>query len=107
MLATLGYHVGSVSGERTSVRRKILSRVLEEQLPMVGSPAYTYEWGTPNSAKRYQKLVHVFESQINNPANHNKPNMEKAMIEWREDLEWVRKTYEHRMLPSFAIDAVF
>ena len=48
MLAALGYHVGSVSGERTSVRKKILSRVLEGQLPMVGSPAYTYEWGTPN-----------------------------------------------------------
>ena len=105
MLATLGYRVG-VNGERTPVRRKILSRALEGQLPLVGSPAYAYEWGTPNSTKRYQKLVHFFESQINNPANHNKPNMEKAMIEWCEDLEWVRKTYEYRMLPSFAIDAV-
>jgi hypothetical protein len=95
MLATLGYRVGNVSGEKTPNRRLILKLLLERQLPMVGSPAYTDEWGAPNSSKRYEKLTRFLGSQLNNPANCNRPNMEKAMIEWGEDLEWVQRTYAH------------
>jgi hypothetical protein len=91
MLQELGYKVGE-NGERTQVRRQILALLLEREVPLVGSPAYTDEWGTPNSPKRYWKLVRFFESQLTNPA-HRK--MEKATIEWREDLEWVRRNYEH------------
>ena len=60
MLATLGYHVGQVSGEPMAVRRKILAHLMEERLPFVGSPAYTDEWGSPKSRKRYHKLVDFF-----------------------------------------------
>jgi len=98
MLSTLGYRVGSVNGERTPNRRRILKHVLEGQLPMVGSPAYTDEWGLPKSSKRYGKLVRFLESQINNPGNVNRPNMAKAMIEWREDLEWVHAHFEDKVL---------
>lgn len=94
MLATLGYRVGSVNGEKTPIRRQILELLLEQlQLPIVGSPAYTDEWGEPKSSKRYKKLVRFLESQLTNPSNINRPNMEKAMIEWAEDLEWVQKNY--------------
>jgi hypothetical protein len=96
MLATLGYRVGSVNGEKTPIRRKILELILEQlQLPIVGSPAYTDEWGDPNSSKRYNKLVRFLESQLTNPSNINRPNMGKAMIEWAEDLEWVQTKYAH------------
>ncbi len=96
MLATLGYRVGSVNGEKTPIRRQILKLVLEQlQLPMVGSPAYTDEWGEPKSTKRYEKLIRFLESQLTNPGNINRPNMEKAMIEWAEDLEWVQTNYTH------------
>jgi hypothetical protein len=95
MLATLGYRVGRVNGEKMPIRRQILKLLFERQLPMVGSPAYTDEWGAPKSSKRYDKLTRFLESQLNNPGNINRPNMEKAMIEWREDLEWVQRTYAH------------
>jgi hypothetical protein len=96
MLATLGYRVGSVNGEKTPIRRKILELILEQlQLPIVGSPAYTDEWGEPNSSKRYNKLVRFLESQLTNPSNINRPNMGKAMIEWAEDLEWVQTKCAH------------
>jgi hypothetical protein len=96
MLATLGYRVGSVNGEKTPIRRKILELLVEHlQLPIVGSPAYTDEWGEPNSSKRYNKLVRFLESQLTNPSNINRPNMGKAMIEWAEDLEWVQTKYAH------------
>jgi hypothetical protein len=92
MLATLGYRVGKVNGEKGSVRRKILAHVIEGELPMVGSPAYTDEWGTPRSQERYRKLIHFFDGQLNNSANAEKP---QAMIEWAEDREWVQQTYGH------------
>jgi hypothetical protein len=96
MLATLGYRVGSVNGEKMPIRRQILKLVLEQlQLPIVGSPAYTDEWGEPKSSKRHEKLVRFLESQLANPGNTNRPNMEKAMIEWAEDLNWVQKNYAH------------
>jgi hypothetical protein len=93
MLGTLGYHVGAVQGAKTTIRRQILKHVLEGQLPMVGSPAYTDEWGSPNSQKRYLKLSRVLESFLRDKNNNERPNMEKAMLEWREDLEWLRHTY--------------
>lgn len=92
MLATLGYHVGATNGESTVTRRRILKHVLEGQLPMVSSLSYTEEWGLPNSKRRYSKLIQFLESQLNNPANQKS---ERAMIEWSQDLDWVRRTYSH------------
>jgi len=92
MLSTLGYHVGTVQGEKTPIRRQILKYLLERQLPMVGSPAYTDEWGAPNSRERYQKLVRFLESFINSPQQQDNA---AAIIMWSEDLEWVQTTYAH------------
>jgi hypothetical protein len=92
MLATLGYHVGSVAGEKTSIRRKILAYVLEKELPLVGSPAYTHEWGSPTSPKRYEKLIKFFYGHLNNKAHAENA---QAIIEWSEDLEWVQSNYAH------------
>jgi hypothetical protein len=46
MLATLGYRVGSMNGEK-GLSVGILKHLIERQIPMVGSPAYTEEWGAP------------------------------------------------------------
>jgi len=92
VLATLGFHVGNVNGERTPVRRLILTHVIESELPFVCSLAYMDEWGAPNTSKRYWKLVRFLRGQIANPAHRD---MEKAMIEWREDLAWVQHHYAH------------
>jgi hypothetical protein len=95
MLATLGYHVGDTEGEATPIRRQIIKQLLERQLPMVRSPAYTDEWGSPNSSQRYSKLVRVLESQISNAHNSTRPNMDRSIIEWREDLEWIQTNFSH------------
>ncbi len=95
MLKTLGYQVGHVQGETPRIRRQILKHVLERQLPMVGSPTYTDEWVAPNSSMRYRKLIRFLESELNSERNDKRPNMETAMIEWGEDLEWVQKNYAH------------
>ena len=92
MLAELGYHVGE-NGEKTAIRRTILARALEGELPMIASPAYTAGWGAANSSQRYRKLTNFLQAQ-----STTKPafaNMAKAKIEWSEDLDWVRQNYGH------------
>ena len=60
MLATLGYRVGSVNGEKTPIRRTILELILEQlQLPIVGSPAYTDEWGGAKFVKAIQQASSI------------------------------------------------
>jgi hypothetical protein len=52
-------------------------------------------WGNDlgrSDGKRYWKLIHFFQSQLNNPGNIDNA---QAMIEWSEDLEWVQKYYSH------------
>jgi hypothetical protein len=97
MLATLGYHVGNQNGERTPVRCLILKQVIERELPLVQSPAYTDEWGPPKSSKRYHKLVRVIESQLSNSRHNSMPNMERSMIEWSEDLEQIPVDFTHSL----------
>jgi hypothetical protein len=92
MLATLGYRVGTTNGETKAIRRRILKHVIEGNLPLVGSPGYTSDWGLPNSTKRYSKLIQFLESQLANPANREH---ERAIIEWGEDLDWARQNYPH------------
>jgi hypothetical protein len=92
MLATLGYRVGS-NGEKTSIRHRILRYIVEGELPVVASIGYTREWGIPNSSQRRHKLIRVLESQLTNPGNTGRVNMEKAMIEWNEDMVWIENTF--------------
>jgi hypothetical protein len=61
MLAKFGYHVGAVNGVEIDARRKILRHFVESQLPMVGSPAYSDEWGEPGPPpEKWSDLNYVF-----------------------------------------------
>ena len=92
MLKSLGYSVGE-SGVRTQKRRIILDTVITENLPIIGSPAYTLEWGEKNSRKRYKKLHRTIQAFISGAVTQNRSNMEKAVIEWKEDLEYVENKF--------------
>ncbi|HLB79212.1 MAG TPA: hypothetical protein VJJ77_01800 [Dongiaceae bacterium] len=96
MLAALGYHVGHAKGVPTPLRQRILKFVMEGQLPMVGSPAYTDEWGEPMSRKRLDKVISTL-NLLADPGAQSQRNMERAMIEWSEDLDWVIKTFGDRV----------
>jgi hypothetical protein len=92
MLAELGYRVGN-NGERLSVRRQILKHVVERGLPVVGSVAYTAEWGKPKTRERVQKLTNFFVGMIENARGN--PDMTTAVAHWEADLEWVQEQYGH------------
>ena len=86
MLKTFGYSVGE-SGERKEVRREALQMVFDSELPLVGSPAYTVEWGEPRSRKRVDKMKRSLAAFISNAD----PGWEKAILEWQEDLDFIRQ----------------
>ena len=90
MLAELGYHVGN-NGERLSVRRQILKHVVERELPVVGSVAYTSEWGRPKTRQRVEKLTNFFIGMIESARGNR--DMTTAVAHWEADLEWVIEQY--------------
>jgi hypothetical protein len=90
MLAALGYHVGN-NGEKLAVRRRILKHVLEGELPVVGSVAYTAEWGRPLSRQRFDKLTRFFMNMLEGAGNN--PGMTSANAQWQADLDWVKEQY--------------
>ena len=92
MLGTLGYSVGE-SGVNTKRRRVILDKVFTGELPIVGSPAYTLEWGHPSSKTRYNKLHRTLQALINGGKTRDDRDMARAIIEWSEDLEYIERTY--------------
>jgi hypothetical protein len=89
MLASLGYHVGN-NGETLAVRRRILKHVLEGELPVVGSVAYTAEWGRPLTQQRFDKLTRFFMNMLDGARNN--PGMTSAIAHWQADLDWVIET---------------
>jgi len=90
MLAFLGYHVGQ-NGTKTKIRHKILDFIIHKDLPLVQSPAYSFEWGGPLSNKRYKKLLRTLKSL--SESKEGLSNMEKAIIEWREDIDYIVNQY--------------
>ena len=90
MLKTLGYAVGE-NGVKTKLRREILDYIMEGPLPIVASPAYTFEWGEPLTKARYDKLTRSLRAFID--GGENREGMEKAIIEWMEDLEYIETEY--------------
>jgi len=95
MLAALGYHVGQ-GGEKMPVRRRILKHVVEGELPVVSSIAYTAEWGMPLSNERIKKLVNVLTALIDGAKND--PTKKTAVSQWQADRDWLLNDYPRTLL---------
>ena len=93
ILSSLGYSVGE-SGVKSKRRRLIIDYIINGTLPFVGSPAYMAEWGGPFTGKRYHKLQTVLSEMV--LQNKNK-GWDKAIIEWNEDLGYLRETWKHKL----------
>jgi len=103
LLSTMGYHVGQQKGVATKWRRIILSHVFtSDRLPMVNNLRYMEKWGRKKTAKRLLKIVVEIRSFCRNMVRNMEQNDidgGQAVREWKEDLEWLRKTYH---IPLFS-----
>lgn len=92
VLRAVGYKVCK-DGVRQKHRRQILDYVMSETLPAVGSPAYIAEWGEPKTRVRYRKLHRII--RIFATSERTLDNMDKAVMAWEDDLEYLEKTWSH------------
>lgn len=90
LLSVMGYKVGN-AGEKTLIRQRILDYILNSDLPPVASPAYMAEWGARRSPTRYRKLHRVI--RVLASSGRTLGNMDKAVIEWEEDLEYLEEKW--------------
>ena len=66
---------------------KILKIILDSELPIVGSPAYTLEWGKPNSKVRLEKMKNTLLGLCANKDSSYK----QAISHWKEDYKVISK----------------
>jgi hypothetical protein len=71
MLATLGYRVGSVNGEKTPIRRKILELILEQlHLPIVDFARLHRRVGGATFVKTIQQAYSIFGKPTHQPIKY-------------------------------------
>ncbi len=90
MLSFMGYQVGMTSPLTDEDRRAILRYVFHGELPTVMSDAYTAEWGPPASARRFSKLRITISAFVEN-AMRRRTDMRIAIMEWKSDLEYIKR----------------
>lgn len=90
VLSMVGYKVGN-DGEKTVIRRQMLDYIMSETLPPVSSPAHMAEWGKKLTKTRYRKLHRVI--RVLASSGKTMGNMDKAVSEWEDDLEYLEKTW--------------
>ena len=93
LLSLMGYNVGNMGAPEKS-RRYIIDEVMTQQLPFIGGGAYMQEWGEPNSKKRYNKLLRTIIGFLDK--NRNFRGMEKAVIEWNDDIQYIVQEYKSK-----------
>jgi len=92
LLRYVGYTVG-MKGQVRSGRQQILKRVFERELPVVQSEDYMAEWGSPNTAARLKKIADSISTFYHNAIGKQRANMQRAIENYRDDLDWLKKTY--------------
>jgi hypothetical protein len=93
-LHAVGYRVGVTAGLSTVKRHELLRDVfngLYDEHPNwhVESDEYMSTWGQPRTRRRLCRMAYHIASQIAN--KKRRKNHERAVDEWRNDLDWIRK----------------
>lgn len=92
-LSTLGYVVGNTNGLPLCLRRAILSRLLDGQIPPVFPLAYVAEWGEPATPKRLKKLAESLAAFARNAKRRQDERMSEAIRDWEADLRFLYDKY--------------
>lgn len=97
VLSALGYNVG-VHGSADSARRSILSSIVEDDvIPDNLKGQYKSKWGESMSLTRLLKLARTIAVLCRN-AKGSPNNLEKAILQWESDLNYLKYKYFHNFL---------
>jgi len=95
-LSLMGYHVGITRGLGPQKRRSILKTAYLDEIEELPDAKYMRKWGRPNQSKRLERIANHIADEISK--NQNRKNCERALKEWRDDLNWLKKEfYTNRM----------
>ncbi len=99
-LVSVGYRVGIERGLDRDARRTILSNSfagIYDHLKKwyVDSDEYMARWGKPNSRRRLFQMSHHIHALI--ISRRSNPSMKYAVLDWKEDLNWLKKFYKPYM----------
>lgn len=95
-LSLMGYHVGMTRGLGPQKRRSILKTAYLDEIEELPDAKYMRKWGRPNQSKRLERIANHIADEISK--NQNRENCERALKEWRDDLNWLKKEfYTNRM----------
>jgi len=92
LLKFMGYAVGQNGAYRTR-RRQVLDYVFNERVPKVQSYEYMAEWGAPKSSCRLEKLAKSLAAYARNAKRRRFQDMAQAIMEWEEDLNYLKEKY--------------
>jgi len=94
LLKHMGYSVGRDGVEDTNQRQMILGGVFFVHLPDARSPsdsAYLAQWGSPQSARRLQKMAECIATFCCLQKRKTNPST-ISVVRWEADLEWLKNT---------------
>ena len=99
-LVSVGYRVGIERGLDRDARRNILSNSFSGSYDhlkrwYVDSDEYMARWGKPNSRTRLFQMSHHIHALI--ISRRGNPSMKYAVLDWKEDLNWLKKFYKPYM----------
>lgn len=94
LLYYVGYHVGK-TGLPKNKQIMLLSNVFKNNLPSIYNlpQEYLIEWGEPKSPQRLKKLAYSIATFCKNAKKKSKHNMDQAIKDWKDDLEWLYNEY--------------
>jgi hypothetical protein len=93
MLAWMGYHVGQTDGVQDSVRKLILRRIFEGELPPVHSATYMQQWGEPGSPSRLKKMAETIAALTVNEKRRRSVALDLAIRQRETDLGLLYEEY--------------
>lgn len=97
LLSLSGYRVGITNGRKDVDRRRILNWLfLEDDLRDIGDEKYAVQWGEPKTSSRLEKLANTIAAFVRNAKRRDDNNMEVAIQEWTEDLNYLRARFYER-----------
>jgi hypothetical protein len=99
-LVSVGYRVGIERGLDRDARRSILRNSFSGSYDhlkrwYVDSDEYMARWGKPKSRTRLFQMSHHIHALI--ISRRNNPSMKYAVLDWKEDLHWLKKFYKPYM----------
>jgi hypothetical protein len=93
IFSALGYRVGKVQGQPTSVRHFVLDYIFFRTLPPLNGPLYMQKWAKPETPRRLQSMAYFLARTSWNAQRRTRQDLTQAISDWTHDLRYLKDRY--------------